>query len=100
MHAIAAPDVLPLPPAGPDLTRPLRAWWVSDYDIIAAVDECQALDLANDICRPLEPYTPDDVVEVAPVTLDEPHAGEDGPWTLRELLAAQTKPGYLAGYEQ
>lgn len=98
MHAPA--DALPLPPAGPALTRPLRAWWVADYDIMAAVDERQALELANDFCSPLEPYTLDDVVEVAPVTLDEQHAGEDGPWTLRELLAAKAEPGYLAGYEQ
>jgi hypothetical protein len=84
-----------------DLTRPLLAWWVGDYDVFAAEDEGQALALANAFGPGLEPFTPDDVCEVSAAELDEPRTDPAGnPWTLRALLLKQTEPGYLAGYEQ
>lgn len=83
-----------------DLTRPLLAFWVGDYDMFAAEDEAQAMALANAIAH--SPYSLDDVMPVSADTLDERLADDSGKlaWTLRGLLMAQTEAGYLAGYEQ
>lgn len=83
-----------------DLTRPLRAFWIGDTDILAAADPAQALRLANGP-GPDVAYCLDDVSEVDAATLDERLADADGKlaWTLRGLLQAQTEAGYLAGFE-
>lgn len=77
---------------------PLRAFWVGDEDIYAAKDEAQAMTLANAIAG-TGTYTLGDVAEVSAETLDDPLSSDDGPTTLR-LLLASAEPGYLAGYEQ
>ncbi|WP_395605028.1 hypothetical protein [Pseudomonas sp. B16120] len=84
-----------------DLARPLLAFWVGDDDIYAAVDEVQALELANAIAGH-STYVLDDVMPVSPRTLDERLRDDSGrqAWTLRGLLVDQKEPGYLAGYEQ
>lgn len=81
-----------------DLTRPLLAFWVGDYDIFAAEDDAKALMLANAIAGQ-GTYILDDVVLVTFATLDEPLQSDDGPTTLRQMLVS-AEPGYLAGYEQ
>lgn len=84
-----------------DLTKPLLAYWVGDEDIYAAVDEAQALRLANALAGG-DCYTLTDVAEVQAATLDERLADDTGKlaWTLRGLLASTAEPGYLAGYAQ
>jgi hypothetical protein len=77
---------------------PLGAYWVGDDDIYAAKDETQAVTLANAVAGP-GTYTLVDVAAVSVETLDDPLSSDDGPTTLR-LLLASAEPGYLAGYEQ
>lgn len=84
-----------------DLTRPLVAYWVGDFDVYAAADEAQALGLAN--AKAGAPtYAREDVRPVEAATLDERLADATGKlaWTLRGLLLDQKAPGYLAGYDQ
>lgn len=83
-----------------DLTRPLLAFWVGDYDMYAAADEAQALALANAIAHGT-PYTLDDVAPVSSDTLDESVLDGDCQVTsLRAVLLATAEAGYLAGYDQ
>jgi hypothetical protein len=83
-----------------DLTRPLLAFWVGDYDMYAAEDEAQALVLANAIAHGA-PYTLDDVTPVSSDTLDESVLDGDCRVTsMRAVLLATSEAGYLAGYEQ
>lgn len=82
-----------------DLTRPLLAWWVGDFDLYAAEDAAQAQALANALGPMPEPLG--EVREATPGELEETRVYADGgTWTLRALLFKQTEPGYLAGYEQ
>jgi len=79
-----------------DLTKPLLAFWVGDDDIFAAENEAQALAVANALVGlRVSVWDLDDVEVVTADTL-----GERETVALRELLARQTEPGYLAGYEQ
>lgn len=87
----------------PDLSRPLLAYWVGDFDIFAAVDADQALTLANDLLGRRPPlFTPADVAPVEATILDEtrPDAPNGTAHNLRTLLAGKKCPGYLAGYER
>lgn len=86
----------------PDLSRPLAAYWVGDFDVFAAVDADQALTLANDLLGRPPVFTPADVSPVQATTLDEtrPDSPSGNGYNLRTLLAAKKCPGYLAGYER
>jgi hypothetical protein len=83
-----------------DLTRPLRAFWVGDYDIFAAFDEAQALRLGNVWAMDPETFAEDEVEEVSAETLGEPVAKDFPDVTLRGLLYAMKEPGHMAGYER
>lgn len=86
-----------------DLTKPLQAFWVGGDAIFAAEDEAQALAVANALVGlKVSAWDLDDVEPVSADTLDERLPDEDGrlALTLRGLLASQTEPGFLDGYEQ
>jgi hypothetical protein len=84
-----------------DLTRPLKAWCVGDFNLYAAEDAAQALTLACNVAGPAS-YTLDDVVPAPADLLDERLADASGTrlsWTLRGLLVDAKAPGHLASYE-
>jgi len=92
-----------MPVAARDLTKPLLAFWVGDYDIYAAEHAAQALDLANAMTLRPSVFILDDVSLVQATTLDERLGGEHGgklAWTLRRLLLDTAEPSFLAGYGQ
>lgn len=79
----------------------LKAYWVGELDIYAAVDADAALALHQAIASDPDDYTLDDVCPVGPETLAKPMVDEDGTPcpSLAEELAAATQPGWLAGFE-
>ncbi|MFJ7111274.1 hypothetical protein ACIQU2_27415 [Pseudomonas sp. NPDC098740] len=79
----------------------LIAFWVGDMDIYAALSPEHALALCVEHSAMPDAYDLDDVLAVCAKTLDLPMVEEDGTpaGTLRELLAATTEPGWLAGFE-
>jgi len=83
-----------------DLTRPLKAWCVGDFNLYAAEDAAQALALANANAGP-GVYSLADVAPVEPGQLDEKLIGAEMPMacTLRGLLLDAKAPGHLASYE-
>ncbi|WP_439870361.1 hypothetical protein ACTACT_09910 [Pseudomonas syringae] len=90
-----------MPAAGSNITKPLLAFWVGEYDIYAAEDAAQALNMANGMTLRPTAFILDDVSLVQATTLDERLAGEHGEklgWTLRRLLLDTAEPSFLAGY--
>lgn len=84
-----------------DLTRPLQAFCVGDFNLYAAQDPAQALALASAVAGP-GVYALDDVAAAPPAMLDEPLADANGTrrlGTLRGLLLSAKAPGHLASYE-
>ncbi|RRI34258.1 hypothetical protein [Pseudomonas aeruginosa] len=87
----------------------LKAYQVGDYDIAAAYDEAGAIRVLLEQQGDAENhygYTLDDVKLVSDAVLDNPQAYDQDEGevitldkTLRQELAEQTEPAYLAGWE-
>lgn len=78
------------------MEQALRAWWVGDMEIFAAVSAVQALQLAEDIAGP-DCYDLDDVQPVDDATLAKGIRDEEGndEGLLIDLLRAAKAPGLL-----
>lgn len=87
----------------------LKAYQVGDYDIVAAYDEAGAIRVLLEQQGDGDNhygYTLDDVKLVSDAVLDNPQAYDQDEGevitldkTLRQELAEQTAPAYLAGWE-
>ena len=79
----------------------LIAFWVGDMDIYAALSPEHALAEGRKQNGEFDCIELDEVRAVTAEELDKPMVEEDGTpaGTLRELLAATTESGWLAGFE-